>query len=82
MVVRLRPRSGAWDSCDDRNETLKRKRQHYRANRLDILERKRQDRLKNPRKYRAQDRKYREANRDRRNAYMVQYRLAKKRDRA
>jgi len=64
-----------------RNEVLKRKRQQYHANRLEILERKRQDRLANPRKYRARDRRYR-ANRNRRNAYMIQYRLAKQRDRA
>ena len=63
-------------------ETLKRQRQHYRANRLMILEHKRQDRLANPRKYRARDRRYREANRNRRNAYKIQYRLAKKRNRA
>jgi hypothetical protein len=65
-----------------RKEVLRLRREYYHAHRLEQLERKRLDRLDNPDKYRDRDRRYREANRDRRNAYMVQYRLAKKRNRA
>jgi hypothetical protein len=53
-------------------------RNHYRVNRKKLLKQRREDRLANPAKYRARDRRYREANRDKRDAYMVLYRLAKK----